>query len=241
MKVGTDGVLLAAWAGQFPAERELDVGTGTGLIALALAASGVAHVDGVELDESAIFRATANVSENGLQRQVSIVHTSFQQFVSLISGFPSTASGSPMEARGVSLSGCRPYDLVVSNPPFFSQSLKSEHAGRTLARHDDALPFPELVAGTCACLAPDGVFAVIVPYDRMLACVAQATASGLYLHSRLCVSSRPGRGFHRALLAFGRRQRAVLEKTLTIYRDEQSFSDDFKELTRSLYLDEALL
>ncbi len=142
MKVGTDGVLLGAWASVQPSDRRiLDIGTGTGLIALMMAQRAAqAHVTGIDVEEVAEARANADASPWGAR--IRIERTAVQQF-------------GPQER----------FDLIVSNPPFFVDSLTCPDAGRTTARHAVLLPFEALRDAVVRLLAPQGRFAVILPVD----------------------------------------------------------------------------
>ena len=142
MKVGTDGVLLGAWASVRPSDRRiLDVGTGTGLIALMMAQRAAqAHVTGIDVEDVAEARANAEASP--WSGRIRIERAAVQQF-------------GPQER----------FDLIVSNPPFFVDSLTCPDAGRTTARHAVRLPFEELRDAVVRLLAPQGRFAVVLPVD----------------------------------------------------------------------------
>lgn len=236
MKVGTDGVLLGAWAAGFPAARALDVGTGTGLIAIILANSGVRHVEAVELDESAFLQACVNVAENGLTTRVSLANTSFQAFTaSLFAKASRLYESSGSVSVTSTFEGIPGFDLIVANPPYFSDSLKSLTPKRSLARHDDTLPVADLLDGVLVCLAPEGVFAVIVPHTRMQHFVTEAVARGLYLRNRVLIRTREEKGTSRVLMAFRKCGGPVEEHSLIIHLDDGSYSNDFKNLTRNIF------
>ncbi|MEE0972800.1 MAG: methyltransferase, partial [Paludibacteraceae bacterium] len=141
MKVGTDGVLLGVLADVSKATRILDIGTGTGLIALMLAQRQKdAHVDAIEIDEQAAQQAQENIAQSPFC--YIHVHTTALQ------AYNST----------------QPYDLIVSNPPYFVDSLKAPNAARNLARHTDSLSFADLLQGAERLLHNDGCFWVILPH-----------------------------------------------------------------------------
>ena len=138
MKVGTDGVLLGAWVNVENAQRILDVGTGTGLIALMCAQRSESVIDAVEVDRAASEQAAVNCSASPWKDRITVVHDSFQHFAE------STAYR---------------YDLIVSNPPFFKNSLKPKGLARSLARHDDRLSYESLLYYTVKILEPGGTLA----------------------------------------------------------------------------------
>ena len=141
MKVGTDGVLLGAWANTDNAKRILDIGTGTGVIALQMAQRNpVAQIHAVEIDETAAHRARANFDLSPWAERMNVEQTAVQEF-------------SPAEK----------FDLIVSNPPYFVDSLLPPDAKRSTARHTHDLSFEELDSAVCQLLADDGLFALILP------------------------------------------------------------------------------
>src|ERR1035437_1950902 len=125
MKVGTDGVLIGAWTNPGDARKMLDIGTGTGLIALMLAQASKANIDAVEIDAGAYHQALENVEQSIWKERISVILTSLQNYIK---------------------SADKKYDLIVTNPPFFTNSLKSGHDKRNLARHNDALSPEDLLA-----------------------------------------------------------------------------------------------
>jgi tRNA1Val (adenine37-N6)-methyltransferase len=140
MKVGTDGALLGAWASVERTARALDVGAGTGLVALMLAQRGAAAVDAVEIDPEACAQAAENIGGSPFSERIRVFCMPFADYAP-----------------------ARKYDLIVSNPPFFAHSLKCPDGRRRLARHDDRLPLPALVARAAGLLADDGRLALILP------------------------------------------------------------------------------
>ena len=178
MKVGTDGVLLGAWAAVRPQDRRmLDIGTGTGLIALMLAQRAPeAHVTGVDIDD--VGQARENAAASPWSGRVAFAQCPVQEFETP-----------------------EPFDLIVSNPPFFVDSLTCPDRGRTAARHAVHLPFGDLRDAVLRLLAPGGRFAVILPTaeaERFLA----VCAGRLALVRRTDVRTTPRRPAKRALMEF---------------------------------------
>jgi len=216
MKVGTDGVLLGAWTDCSSAQRILDIGTGTGLIALMLAQRTVAPIDGLEIDEAAILQAKENVQNSPWADRINIVHNSFQDFYE-------------------EQTTC--YDLIVSNPPYFENSLKSPSKGRTTARHTDSLSALEIIVGSKSLLTDNGQLCVILPINEGLDFLKKAEESGLYCQRKTAVIPRMGTAVKRLLLCFGLESSACQESELLIETDNRhSYSDQYKALTKDYYL-----
>lgn len=222
MKVGTDGVLLGAWC---PVDRRmrtaLDIGTGTGLLALMIAQRcAECRVDAVEIEESSFRQACANFASSPWSERITAYNSSIQDLVAA-------------EVAG------NKYDLVISNPPYFENSLQSPDRGRTTARHTSGLTYEELVRCAATSLAGDGIFAVIVPHivtDRFCSLGEQA---GLYLHRWTEVRPKAGVAPHRSLLAFRKTppQGQVIATGITIEDGgRHQYSEEYIALTRDFYL-----
>lgn len=213
MKVGTDGTLLGAWARG--GSRILDVGTGTGLIALMMAQRFPdASIVGIDIDGQAVSQAAENVAESPFAPRV-IVR---QQDVA--------ALPSPR------LDDAEEYDAIVSNPPYFTDSLRSPDSQRTLARHDDTLSYRKLATSAWRLLAEDGELSVVVPADQKGRMEAEAVLAGFFKSRDCSVKTSPRKPAKRCLLAF-RKHPCALERTeLTIG------SDDYHELTKDFYIHE---
>ncbi|MDR1864946.1 MAG: methyltransferase [Bacteroidales bacterium] len=218
MKVGVDSVLLGAWADVSQASRILDVGTGTGLLALMLAQRNpAAMIDAVEIDPAACLQALQNVSDCPWANRIRVICDDFRHFACR-----------DVVAR---------YDMLISNPPYFTNSLKSAGEQRRLARHNDSLPFSALIDGQKRLLSPEGVMAVILPPAEAQLFIRHAVSEGLFvkrlLHVRT-VSSAPPR---RVLMELSRTATNVDERMLcmeNIARDD--FTCEYRELTGDFYL-----
>ena len=150
MKVGTDGVLLGAWAKG--GQNMLDIGTGTGLVALMLAQRyRLSRVVGIEIDEASFLQAQRNVADSPFASRVIVVHKALQQF-----------------------SSDEMFDSIVSNPPFFVNALRASGTSRCVARHTDMLSYADLFAGVTRLLSAEGSFSAIIPADCATAFVAEA-------------------------------------------------------------------
>lgn len=215
MKVSTDGVLLGAWTDPAKASSVLDVGTGTGLIAIMLAQRSEALIDAVEIEPHAARQATDNAGKCPWADRIFITHTSFQDF---------------------SKHSDRKFDLIVSNPPFFSNSLKTPIDTLNLARHNDILPPEELLTGIDRLLTPEGRFCLILPYVDSSLFLVDAALYNLYCIRRTQVKATPQKKVTRVLLEFARERRKILEDELIIQELDGSYSEKFKLLTESYYL-----
>ena len=216
MKVGTDGVLLGAWVDCQFAQRILDIGTGTGLLALMLAQRSEANIDGIDIDEPAVLQAKENIQNSKWANRIHISHSSFQDF---------------HKKQTV----C--YDLIVSNPPYFENSLKSPSEERTTARHTDSLNPIEILIGSKKLLTTDGRLCIILPLDEGLQFIAKAEEYGFYCQQKTAVIPRIGAAVKRLLLCFGLEKTVCQESELVIETDKRhSYSDEYKKLTEDYYL-----
>lgn len=216
MKVGTDGVLLGAMAPLDSKTRILDVGTGTGLIALMLAQRAqneMVRVTALELDKEACLQAQENINESPWAHLIEVVESDYSLF----------------QAEEL-------YDLIVSNPPYFVDSLKSPTTNRSQARHTDTLSFEELIRKSWKLLAPKGVFAVIIPTDVELDFCDKCQSVGLYLSKRVAIQTKPDVQPKRVVLMFVMQEGLVEQETLLIELERHVFSEEYINLTRDFYL-----
>lgn len=234
MKVGTDGVLLGAWAPTNPLPpnpltRILDIGTGSGLIALMLAQRCPdAQIAAIDIDPDAVAQARENFAASPWSDRLHVAQSSLQELSNQSFVF---------EQRGLS---SFVYDLIVSNPPYFTASLKNPDAARCTARHNDTLPFSVLIAESAKRLAPDGTLALIVPAEAEAELQSLAEAHSLHCTHRCYVHPKPGRPAKRVLLVW---QHAVASAThggltthLTLEDDHGARSLDYQQLTKDFYL-----
>ncbi len=214
MKVGTDGVLLGAWAPVERVARVLDVGTGTGLIALQMAQrNACAQVTGVEVDTDAALQAQENVDASPWGNRMKVVCTDFMDF------YPDIE-----------------YDLIVSNPPYFVDALKCPDEQRSLARHSEGLNYASLFRHSREILAKDGRISIIVPADVAGQAEDAAWMQGLYPAHRTHVYTKEGKKSRRVLMTFSRELRSIQEDELYICTPEGAYTEAYKELTKDFYL-----
>jgi tRNA1Val (adenine37-N6)-methyltransferase len=212
MKVGTDAVLLAAWVETAEAVRILDVGTGCGLIALILAQRSKAQLVGLELDLSAFEQASSNVLHSPWSDRVKVIQHDFTTFSD------------------------DPFDLIVSNPPFFQQSLQAPSAARNNARHDVTLNYTALIRTSAALLTQNGRFSVVLPHSSAEAFEAICWDSRLFLKRSCAVSAKSGGIPNRILMEFSTVQGVVERSTLFLMSEDGIRSEAYSSLTSDLYL-----
>ena len=213
-KVGTDGVLLGASAEVNGVKDILDVGTGTGLIALMLAQRSDAHITALEPDEDSFRQAVENIRESRWNDRINVINTRIQLF-------------DP---------GYR-FDLIVSNPPYFTDSLKNPDDRKASARHTGNLTGVELLEGVRRLLTDKGKFQVIMPWAEGNLLIAEASGFGLYCNQILKIRPLPTSGIKRMIITFSTKRESVREKFLTIeHGSRHEFTEDYKNLTKDFYL-----
>lgn len=214
MKVGTDGVLLGAWTPVNNSRRILDVGTGTGLIALMLAQRSAAMIDAVDIDELACEEAKFNFEQSIWSDRLRIFFSDFRLFAELPSEF---------------------YDLIVSNPPFFVNSLKTKNAALSVARHNDMLNFKDLLSGARKLLNASGRLCVIVPYQGSIEFRECARLAGFYLRQKTTVIPKLGIPPKRVLFEFSLKAGYTSENELSVLDGNGFYTESYKALTEDFY------
>jgi tRNA1Val (adenine37-N6)-methyltransferase len=217
MKTGTDSVLLGAWVACSNETRILDIGTGSGILALMMAQRnpGV-MIDAVEIEELAAGQAITNTFTSPWKNQVEVFHDSIQDF---------------------SLESTCQYSLIISNPPFFTASLKAPSKSRNLARHNDSLPVRDLLRITSGWLLPNGKAAFIIPADAEGNWLQEAAKQALFTVHLTAVKSTAKHPPHRVLVQFSKTiSQAICKDELTIYNHDRTYSRQYRELTKDFYL-----
>lgn len=216
MKVGTDGALLGAWATPGQARRILDVGTGTGLIALMLAQRCDAQIDAIDIDADACLQARENVRRSPFEGRIAVFHAPLHAF-------------QPADDQ--------PYDLIVSNPPYFIDSLKCPNNKRSLARHTDTLPLEELIQESRRLLSPTGRLCLILPFDQQTRLEQLCQAAGFQLILQTNVSPVVGSAPKRLLAEWGREATTSPRQThLSIEYPDRRHTEEFIALEKPYYL-----
>ncbi|MFC2096527.1 tRNA1(Val) (adenine(37)-N6)-methyltransferase [Bacteroidota bacterium] len=216
MKVGTDGVLLGAWANWANAENVLDIGAGTGLIALMIAQRSNAHIDAIEIDEEACKQAKENVKNSPWNNSINIINQSFQEFSESVN---------------------KKYDLIISNPPYFQDSLFAPDKKRTDARHNSNLKLEDLIQGSENLLNDNGIISIILPYLEGNMFILKASEMGLYCIRQTNVLPKPNREPKRLLLEFRKEKMPLVEQELIIELNKRhEYSEAYRNLTKDFYL-----
>lgn len=218
MKVGTDAVLLGSWVIPNGSSRILDIGTGTGVIALMLAQKSNAEITAIDIDKESTEQAQLNVSDSVFSSKVRVMHSSFQELVK------STESK---------------FDLIVTNPPYFMDSLKNNHNTRTIARHTDFLSFEDLLSGVKKILSEKGKFCLILPKNEAQFFRKMAESKGLYLSKLLRIRTTKEKDTEkRHLMQFEFKESEFSESTLVIEEDNnhKNYTSEYKELTKDYYI-----
>lgn len=244
MKVGTDGVLLGAWAQG--GRRILDIGSGTGLISLMMAQRfPEAEVVGIDMDADACRQARENVMASPFRDRVEIECCRLQDFggagVSKTAEALETAEGLKVDggaseaAEGLNAAGV--FDAIVSNSPFFVDSLKNPDSKRTMARHTDSLPFRDLFAGVKRLLSDDGIFSAIVPVEVVEQFVAESCMLGFYLIRKCDVKTVERKQPKRFMLSFAKHRISPYEEHVETMMDSHgNRSEWYRKITEEFYL-----
>ena len=267
MKVGTDGVLLGAWcplpnsaASNSPQgvlyPRILDIGTGSGLIALMLAqrlssqspiANNLYTIDAIDIDADAVAQAQYNFEQSPWSFHLHAHHSTLQNWS------PSLQRSDLQVKRSSSVAIFKRsnlYSLIVSNPPYFQDSLKNPNAQRATARHTDTLSYAELIAHSARLLQEDGILALVLPIEAEQEILKLATEHGLHPVHITYVHSKPGKPAKRLLIALSpisnnqypitnseaSNTQYPIADTMYIESENAPRSDEYKELTKDFYL-----
>lgn len=220
MKVGTDGVLLGAWAEG--GNHVLDIGTGTGVIALMMAQRfPKAIVSAIDIDHDACVQARENVEESPFNERIQIIESSLQDFSKQW------------------LSEHRPlFDSIVSNPPYFVNSLKNPDQKRTLARHADTLPYSALFLHVSKLLTEEGIFSAIIPTEQVKDFMAEGYIYALHTIRLFHVKTTSAKQPKRCLIAFSKTPpiNIIEERTINLLAPNGERSEWYQEITKEFYL-----
>ncbi|TJY37950.1 methyltransferase domain-containing protein [Pontimicrobium aquaticum] len=217
MKIGTDAVLLGAWTSiNRNPFSVLDIGAGTGVVALMLAQRCYAElIDAVEIEDNAYEQCTENFEDSPWNDRLFCYHASLEAFVEEID---------------------ETYDLIVSNPPFYSDDFKSKNNQRDLARFEDALPFDHLLDSVSKLLSSNGLFSVIIPFKEEQSFMDIATSFNLFPKRILRVKGNPNSDTKRSLIEFSFTKGQVETNDLIIENGRHQYTQDYVNLTKDFYL-----
>lgn len=217
MKVGTDGVLIGAWTPVLNRKNILDIGSGTGLISLMLAQrNSDASITAIEIDEDPAKQSKHNFETSRWSDRLSVEHISFQEFYE---------------------SSVAKYDLIVSNPPFFTSGNVAPEKSRAMARHNSHLSFDELLFGVEKLLSDDGDFVVILPSIGFEDFLIRANNIGLYAKSQLDIYPTPTKERVRVISVFSRKKvKTTVESLIIEVNGRHNYSEEYINLTKDFYL-----
>src|SRR5450759_1776897 len=210
-KVGTDSVLLGACTDIAGVRRILDIGSGTGIISIMLAQRCDAEITAIEPDYESYIQNCENVSRCDWHNRIKVENTSLQNFTARKAKF----------------------DLIVTNPPFFSDSLKSPDLRKSFTRHNDSLTTDEILEGTNRLLEDEGRLQLIMPYVEGNVFITEAHKYGLYCNSILKIRPLPSSEIRRLILKFSKIQKKPSESFLTIEHGRRhEFTEEYINLTK---------
>ncbi len=215
MKVGTDGVLLGAWADINNKTYILDIGTGTGLIAIMAAQrNSKAIIDALEIDPKASEQALENVKRTEWNDRINVINLSLQDFI--------------VDKK---------YDLIISNPPFFNNSTKAAGKQRTDARHTYSLPHKDIILFAKNHLSENGILSLILPVNEGEDLIKQGVQNQLYCSKKIFVIPKPGSQPKRLLLEFSLLNRNTIIDYFTSETEKRHiYTEEYKKLTKDFYL-----
>lgn len=220
MKVGTDAVLLGAWVSvnQFP-DSILDIGPGTGVISLMLAQrTDALTIDGVEVEDNAYEQCVENFEKSDWGDRLFCYHSSFEDFVEELQDEDEN------------------YDLIVSNPPFYSDDFESENTARNKARFTSSLSFDDLITGAVKLLSSSGEFSVIIPFKEESEFIKIAKTNSLFINRMCRVRGSATSEIKRSLLAFSFKESQIIEEELVIEVSRHNYTKEYSNLTKDFYL-----
>ncbi|AOR28995.1 tRNA (adenine-N6)-methyltransferase [Formosa sp. Hel1_33_131] len=217
MKIGTDSVLLGAWARLDSQPNSiLDIGAGTGVLALMLAQrSGAELIDAIEIDDAAYEQCVGNFEASDWGDRLFCYHASLDEFTEEIED---------------------QYDLIISNPPFYTDTFKTENEERNKARFEDAMPFTELLKSVSKLLSPTGQFNLVIPFSEENSFIELAAKEGLYPSHILQVRGQESSPVKRSLICFTFEKQTIKTQELIIEIARHQYTKEYTNLTKDFYL-----
>ena len=219
MKVCTDSCLFGAWLADkvekkiLQPAKILDIGSGTGLLSLMLAQKSKAEIDAIEINEEAYSQTKENFNESKWSDRLQVFHADIKSWTA------------PAK-----------YDLIISNPPFFENYLRSGNQNQNVAKHNDGLTLEELIISISKHLKIHGSFAVLLPFHRIEFFKKIAAENSFYLVDELLVKQTPEHSFFRGMLLFASQKENFSSTEIIIKNKEGIYSEKFSELLKDYYL-----
>lgn len=214
MKIGTDGILLGAWANTYKSKNIIDIGTGTGVIAIMQCQKNKnAFVDAIEISHQACIDAKYNINNCLWSNRIKLFQCSIQNFISN-----------------------NKYDHIISNPPFFINSLSPENNERKKARHTEFLSYLDILDFSMKNLNKDGKTSIILPVEEGEKCIISSSNFMLHLSKKCYVKPKAHKNNHRLLLEFTNSETQLIESHLIIENNERhTYTKEYKEITKDFY------
>ncbi|WP_199609461.1 tRNA1(Val) (adenine(37)-N6)-methyltransferase [Flocculibacter collagenilyticus] len=249
MKVGTDGILLGAWAPIVNMHNMLDIGCGSGLISLMLAQryyqqgtaakAGVCNITAIDIDDNAVMQTAENVALSQWSQSIKVIQCNFFEWAK-------EQQEHELHSFDAEYANKHNFDLIISNPPFFNDSLISPDESRALARHNVEFDHLALLKVAAQLLRVDGFLAIILPVAEAEVLLKKCYEAGLTCIKLTKVSARPNKAFHRYLMLFSKsnshiaqsqiQQQSIPEDNLSIYNENNEYSAEYTALTQAFYL-----
>lgn len=217
MKIGTDSVLLGAWTTlKNNPFSVLDIGAGTGVLSLMVAQrSRAQNIEAIEIDADAYEQCSENFENSSWSDRLFCYHASLLEFVEEVED---------------------EFDLIVCNPPFYSEDYKTNNKARDLARFSDAMPFEHLIYAVANLLSVNGIFSVIIPFKEAENIVDLSSKIGLFLNRSLHIKGNPESDIKRSLLEFSFKENETETSELIIENSRHQYTEDYINLTKDFYL-----
>ena len=214
MKIGTDGILLGAWADLSDKKKGIDIGSGTGVISIMLCQRNeILEIDSIEVSERAVVDAKKNIKNCEWNKRIKLKHADLKLF--------STENK---------------YDLIISNPPYFKKSLKPKDLDRLKARHEESLNYKDVLNFSEKHLLKNGTINLILPVDQKQEVIEYAEKFGLYISKECIVFPKPNKNPHRLLIELSKTKKTLESQSLIIENDgRHNYTDNYKKLTREFY------
>jgi tRNA1Val (adenine37-N6)-methyltransferase len=218
MKVCTDACILGAWtADRFeksPVQNTLDIGCGTGLLSLMIAQKIHTSIDAVEMNRDAFMQASENISISAWSEKINVIHTALQDFISATT-----------------------YELIICNPPFYENDLKSPDESKNAAKHDTTMSLEDLIIFVKAYLSVEGSFILLLPYHRAAYLEEIANDHGLFVKEKLLIKQSPRHEYFRVVLFVSKKETGTaVTNELIIHDNERNYTADFEKLLKDYYL-----
>lgn len=216
MKIGTDAVLLGAWTNCHGAKKILDIGTGSGILALMMAQKSEAEITAIEIEENACKQAQINFEKSKWKNRIQLKHTSLQHFSDECTD---------------------KFDVIISNPPYFTNSLKPNKTGRAIARHTDTLNMEELFSCSAKLMHNKSTFNIIFPAEHKEELIKEAAKKNMYLVQICEIQPNAEKAANRVMMRFSLTEKSLTQEIIVIELDKRHhYTNEYILLTKDFYL-----